>query len=177
MFCWLEMAAPVRIDPSGTLRSPRLRPLQFCSRCGRSRSEPPGRVEAQRRVCQKCGLGMLLSCHPDALPVGSGAGAFVILDRDLVVRAVSDRGERYFGSQDELLGRHVFGVVTSPLGNEQLERGAARAADREGEPLVLPVRLLSDDAGSVGTLTARIATCGPPRAALLAVEPSGFGRG
>lgn len=120
---------------------------------------------------------MLLSCHPDALPAGSGAGAFMILDGELLVQAVSDRGERYFGSEEELVGRHLFGIVTSPLGNEQLERGATLAAGREAEPLVLPVRLLSEQAGEVGTLTARIATCGPPRAALLAVEPSGFGRG
>ena len=28
-----------------------------------------------------------------------------------------------------------------------------------------------------GMLAARISTCGPPRAALITVEPSGFGRG
>jgi hypothetical protein len=38
------------------------------------------------------------------------------------------------------------------------------------------VRLVSDRARRVGTMAARIATCGPPRAALLTVEPSDFGR-
>ena len=41
----------------------------------------------------------------------------------------------------------------------------------------MPVRLAQPTSGSqVGTLAARIATCGPPRAALLTVEPSEFGR-
>jgi hypothetical protein len=39
----------------------------------------------------------------------------------------------------------------------------------------MPVRLRSGAAG-VGTMAARIATCGPPRAALVTVEPSEFGR-
>jgi hypothetical protein len=42
----------------------------------------------------------------------------------------------------------------------------------------MPVRLVRPGpaAGAVGTLAARVATCGPPRAALLTVEPSEFGR-
>jgi len=42
----------------------------------------------------------------------------------------------------------------------------------------MPVRLIAppDGAADVGTMAARIATCGPPRAALLTVEPSEFGR-
>ena len=40
----------------------------------------------------------------------------------------------------------------------------------------MPVRLVGDNAGKVGTLAARIATCEPPRAALVTVEPSEFGR-
>jgi hypothetical protein len=41
----------------------------------------------------------------------------------------------------------------------------------------MPVRLQSEDGSrQVGTMAARIATCGPPRAALVTVEPSEFGR-
>ena len=50
------------------------------------------------------------------------------------------------------------------------------AAQRPCDPVVLPLRLLEPAADSVGTMAARIATCGPPRAALLTVEPSEFGR-
>ena len=38
----------------------------------------------------------------------------------------------------------------------------------------MPVRLRSPAAPGIGMLAARIA-CGPPRAALVTVEPSGFG--
>ena len=41
----------------------------------------------------------------------------------------------------------------------------------------MPVRLVADKPKSkIGTLAARIATCGPPRAALVTVEPTEFGR-
>ena len=42
--------------------------------------------------------------------------------------------------------------------------------------VVMPVRLRSEVARRMGTLAARIATCGPPRAALVTVEPSEFGK-
>jgi hypothetical protein len=51
-----------------------------------------------------------------------------------------------------------------------------RAAQRASAPVVLPVRLTSDDPNRVGTMAARVASCGPPRAALVTVEPSEFGR-
>ena len=119
-------------------------------------------------------MGVVLSCERDALP--GQAAAFVILDYQLRVRAVSEAGERYFGAQDELVGATLLELVSSPLGNDQLARSAALAAQRSCDPVVLPVRLLSRSAPGIGTMAARIATCGPPRAALLTVEPSEFGR-
>jgi hypothetical protein len=50
------------------------------------------------------------------------------------------------------------------------------AAQRPCDPVVIPLRLITPTTESVGTMAARIATCGPPRAALLTVEPSEFGR-
>jgi hypothetical protein len=41
---------------------------------------------------------------------------------------------------------------------------------------VVPLRLRSEEGAPLGTLAARIATCGPPRAALLTVQQTGFGR-
>jgi hypothetical protein len=129
----------------------------------------------RRRVCARCGMGVMLSCSRDALPGDSAA--FLICTFDLLVSAVSQRGERIFGRQDRLVGCHLLDHVTSPLGQDQLARHAERAAQREVEPVVMPLRPVSSaKAKRLGTLAARIATCGPPRAALLAVEPSGFGR-
>jgi hypothetical protein len=121
-------------------------------------------------------MGLVLSCSRDALP--GEAAAFLILDFELRVSAVSEAGERYFGSEKALIGAGLLDLVTSPLGDDQLVRKTAVAAQRPCDATVIPVRLLNpaDAAGQVGTMAARIATCGPPRAALLTVEPSEFGR-
>jgi hypothetical protein len=91
---------------------------------------------------------------------------------------VSEAAERFFGREKSLIGSGLLDLLTSPLGDDQLARKATVAAQRPSDPTVMPVRLLrpADDIGAVGTMAARIATCGPPRAALLTVEPSEFGR-
>jgi hypothetical protein len=120
-------------------------------------------------------MGMVLSCPRDAMP--GEAAAFLILDYELRVSAVSEAGERYFGSEKTLIGTGLLDLVTSPLGDDQLARKASVAAQRPCDATVMPVRLLQPaDSAEVGTMAARIATCGPPRAALLTVEPSEFGR-
>jgi len=115
---------------------------------------------------------MLLTCQRDALPGES----FVICTYELSVTAVSQAGERIFGAQEALLGAHLLDLATCPLGDEQLARHAALAAQRPREPVTLPLRLRSDEGEALGTLAACVTTCGPPRAALLTVEPTGFGR-
>jgi hypothetical protein len=121
-------------------------------------------------------MGMILNCPRDALP--GEAAAFLILDYELRVSAVSEAGERYFGKEKALIGTGLLDLVTSPLGDDQLARKTSVAAQRPCDATVMPVRLVAPtaDAADVGTLAARIATCGPPRAALLTVEPSEFGR-
>ncbi len=121
-------------------------------------------------------MGMILSCSRDALP--GDAAAFLILDYELRVSAVSEAGERYFGKEKTLIGTGLLDLVTSPLGDDQLVRKTSAAAQRPSEATVMPVRLVrpAEGAGAVGTMAARIATCGPPRAALFTVEPSEFGR-
>jgi hypothetical protein len=119
-------------------------------------------------------MGVLLSCSRDALP--GAAAAFLICTYDLSVTAVSQSGEVIFGREDEVIGKHLLDLVTSPLGDDQLARRASVAAQRQCDAVVMPVRLLSKRSRRVGTMAARIATCGPPRAALLTVEPSDFGR-
>lgn len=119
-------------------------------------------------------MGMVLSCPREALP--GDAAAFVILTYELTVSAVSEAGESIFGKEQTAVGAHLLDLVTSPLGDDQLMRHASTASQRACDPVVMPVRLVSEEAGRVGTLAARIATCGPPRAALLTVERSDFGR-
>jgi hypothetical protein len=171
------VTALIRIDRSwAPIGEGRPKPIRFCSRCGHPAEDPPGRPELKKRVCDRCGMGMVLSCPRDALP--GEAAAFLILDYELRVSAVSEAGERFFGKEKALIGAGLLDLLTSPLGDDQLVRKASVAAQRPCDAMVMPVRLLqpSGAAGSVGTMAARIATCGPPRGALLTVEPSEFGR-
>lgn len=125
-------------------------------------------------MCGRCGMGMLLSCSRDAMP--GEAAAFLIASFDLTVSAVSQAGERIFGAEQLLVGAPVLDVVGSPLGDDQFANYVGQAAQRACDPVVMPVRLHARRAAAtVGTLAARIATCGPPRAALVTVEPTEFG--
>jgi hypothetical protein len=119
-------------------------------------------------------MGMVLSCPRDALP--GEAAAFLILTYELEVSAVSEAGEKIFGREQSLIGAQLLDLLMSPLGDDQLVRHAGAAAQRPTDAVVIPVRLTSRRARQLGTMAARIATCGPPRAALLTVEPSDFGR-
>jgi hypothetical protein len=141
--------------------------VRFCSRCGHS-------PEERLRVCEACGMGVVLT-GTRAEPSLHGT-AFLICTHELTVTAVSRAAERIFGKQAGLLGAPLLELVTCPLGEDQLGRHAALAALRPSDPVVLPLRLLSPKRSAVGTLAARITTCGPPRAALVTVEQSAFGR-
>jgi hypothetical protein len=120
-------------------------------------------------------MGVLLTCRRDAMAAGD-ASAFLICTYELMVSAVSEAGERIFGAEDGVVGTHLLDLATCPLGDDQLARHAALAAQRVREPVVVPLRLRSEESESMGTLAARIATCGPPRAALVTVQQTGFGR-
>lgn len=139
---------------------------RFCSRCGAPAATAGG------RVCAECEEGVLLGCREDAFP----GEAFLICTYDLDVTAVSAGGEAVFGPQEGLVGSHLLDVVTCPLGDEQVARYATLAAQSPREPVDLPLRVRSGEGEKLGMLAARVTTCGPPRAALVSVHPSGFGR-
>ena len=115
---------------------------------------------------------MLLNCRHEALP----GEAFLICTYELEVSAVSEAGEEIVGDQDGLVGSQLLDLATCPLGDDQLGRHVALAAVRPSEPVVVPLRLRSEKGAALGMLAARITTCGPPRAALVTVKPTGFGR-
>jgi hypothetical protein len=171
----LGVTALIRIERSWvSTGGDRPKPIRFCSRCGHPADEPAGRPELRRRVCERRAMGMMLTCARDALP--GDAAAFLICTYDLGVTAVSQAGERIFGKEEKIVGAHLLELVTSPLGDDQLTRHAGLAPRRACDPIIMPLRLTSPNADEVGMLAARIATCGPPRAALVTVEPSEFGR-
>ena len=172
-----RMTALIRIDRSyASAGNERQKPIRFCSRCGHPSEAEADRLQPGARVCDRCGMGMLLTCARDAMP--GEAAAFLIATFDLGVSAVSQAGERIFGGEQSVVGMQVLDLIGSPLGDDQLARYVGQAAQREGDAVVMPVRLTGDSEkpARLGTLAARIATCGPPRAALITVEPSEFGR-
>jgi len=119
-------------------------------------------------------MGVLLSCTREALP--GARAAFMIATVELRVNAISLGAEEIFGPEQEVIGTHLLDLVTSPLGDAHFAKQVTGAAVRSREPLVTPVKGLGAGSGQAGMLAARVSTCGPPRAALVTVEPSGFGR-
>jgi hypothetical protein len=170
------MAALIKIDHSFTTRAARADILRFCTRCGEPAESPP-RDESpltQARVCDACGMGVLLSCTREALP--GARAAFLIATVELKVNAVSVGAEEIFGPEPGVIGSYLLDLMTSPMGDAHFAKLVTGAAVRSRDPVVMPVKSLGSATGYVGMLAARVSTCGPPRAALVTVEPSGFGR-
>jgi PAS domain-containing protein len=145
--------------------------IRFCSRCGvvREERELPFNPPDIERVCGDCGMGVMLTAPRDALP--SSGMAFLIVTEDLRISAVSEAAERIFGSETELLGSMLFTTMTTPLGLEELALRIARAAGGSRDVILIPIELERGARPGYRHLEARVAACGPPRGALVAIEP------
>ena len=154
-------------DDQATL--PRLgkgRGIRFCSYCGAL--QHAGRLGGER-VCNDCTLGVLLTTSPEALP-GPGA-AFVIVTGDLRVSAASGRAERLFETTAPISGWKLLDTVRGLDGDQELLTCVARAAGGARGVTETPV-VLAVGREKHSRSTARIATCGPPRAALVTILAS-----
>ncbi|MEX2193715.1 MAG: hypothetical protein WD844_00380 [Thermoleophilaceae bacterium] len=144
--------------------------VRFCSRCGAlhdpGRNEPPGRS----RVCVTCGMGVYLECTRDAL--GSLGTFFLVVTEELAIGAVSEGAEGIFGEEGGLVGSPLAALLTSPLGEDRLARTVRAAALGVRERVAVPIEASSESARGFGPLEARVSPCGPPRAALVAIEPA-----
>jgi DNA-directed RNA polymerase subunit RPC12/RpoP len=139
----------------------------FCSHCG----SPQGTEDEQpeSRVCTDCGLGVLLQTRSDVAP--SNGGAFIVLDRSLSVCAVSASAERLLATlETDAINRHVTELLVpadSEAGAANLASAVTWAASGDEASHTVTVR----PANTFGIrLTARIAGCSPPRAALLVFD-------
>ena len=157
----LRLVAPLEREETAPL-------VSFCTHCGTHPAPPT--LAPSSRVCGACGLGLILECRADVAP--KPGDAFLVLDRSLAVCAVSDAAERLLAaSEPDVVNRHVTDLLM-PAGAEQKDGAAlsvavAWAARGEGGSRTAVVR----PANTFGIrLTARIASCGPPRAALLVLE-------
>ena len=170
------MAALIKIDHSFTTRAARADILRFCTRCGEPAESPPADESplSAARVCEACGMGVLLSCTREALP--GARAAFLVATAELKVNAISLGAEAIFGPEQVVIGSDLLDLVASPMGDARFAKAVTGAAVRSREPVVMPVKGVGEEAAKAGMLAARVSTCGPPRAALVTVEPSGFGR-
>jgi hypothetical protein len=143
----------------------------FCGHC--AAPAPGDRAPApSARVCRECGLGLLLEARSDAVP--SDRDAFLVIDSALLVQAMSRRAQGLLSvSEEEAVNRPVSELLVSADAEGQANRLALAitdAAQGSGAPLSAFVRPWN----TFGVrLRARIAPCGPPRAALLVLETPG----
>jgi hypothetical protein len=141
----------------------------FCSHCGvRPPSDAAHRTNT--RVCGTCGLGVMLEAPEDVAP--PNGGAFMVLDRWLSVCAVSAAAERLLATcETEAVNHHVTELLVpadaEAQGPSNLATAVTWAASGDGATHTVTVR----PANVFGVrLTARIASCSPPRAALLVFD-------
>jgi hypothetical protein len=126
------------------------------------------------RACPTCGLGILIEAPVAVCPAPDDA--FLVVDHDLQVQAVSCRAEQLLSVYE----RFVVGAELTDLlvpidcdaqGSGLLTDAAFSAAG--AEPMPVPAHLvLRPTANPALTLRARIGRCGPSPAALIVLEPS-----
>ena len=152
----------------GTLGEP-IEWAWFCGHC--AAPTPTGDAPPpMARVCTSCGLGLLLETRLDAVP--SARDSFLVVDSSLLIQAMSWRAETLLGvSEDSAVNRPAIQLLV-PADAEAVRpaRFAAalvEAAAGADEPVTAFVRPWN----TFGVrLRARIASCWPPRAALVILE-------
>lgn len=138
----------------------------FCGHCGRSPEEDlePG---ARSRVCEKCGLGLLLNAPADSAPDPSDP--FLVVDGALNICALSRQAEKLLEvTETEAVNRHVAEFLVpanaEKSSGESLATLLAWAARGESPTAQVVIR----PTNTFGVrYWARIGPCGPPTAALL----------
>jgi hypothetical protein len=139
--------------------------VPFCGHCG---SHP--HVDTESRVCPDCGLGLILEAAADVAPaVGD---AFLVFDSYLAVCAVSAEAEKLLAASEmELVNRHLSDVFVpadvEPQSASKLATAliwATRGDHATRQVLVRPVNTFGV------RLSAQVARCGPPSAALVVLR-------
>ena len=139
--------------------------VSFCGHCGAA----PARVRHTEleRVCEFCGLGVILETDPAAVPDGE---PFLVVDAGLAIVAVSDRAEELLGAyEQDVRGRSVSRYLlagSEPRDGELNYAMAISEALGGGEIRAARARLRMRPSVSARL---RIALCGPPRAALVVI--------
>lgn len=140
--------------------------VSFCSHCG----ERPAHEEVASRVCDSCGMGLLLQAQSDVAP--AAGDPFLVLDGSLSVCAVSASAEGLLAAREtDAVNRHVTELLVpadaEAQGPANLAVAVTWAARGDGGARRVVVR----PTNTFGVrLRARIASCGPPTAALIVFD-------
>jgi PAS domain-containing protein len=140
--------------------------------CGHCAAPSPGGAAPPptARVCTRCGLGLLLETREDAVP--DPRDAFLVVDSRLLVQAMSREAQTLLGLPEEDAVDRPVSELLVPADAEGEPRGGLAAAIAEaasgdgpdGRAFIRPWNTFGV------RMRARIATCGPPRAALIVLD-------
>lgn len=156
------MSTHLRLVPAIAAPQPQ---RTFCGHCA---AEPE--TDIHGRVCDSCGLGVLLTANADAAP--ALGDPFMVVDGSLCVCALSRVAEELLGvDETEAVNRHL---------SEFLVPADAEAASADNL-MDLVINAASDSSDTRVAIVrppqefgirfrARVAACGPPRAALLVLS-------
>lgn len=143
----------------------------FCGHCAARYPEDQAPAPIAR-VCRTCGLGLLLEAPADAIP--RNGDAFLVIDSALLVQAMSRRAESLLAVTEELAVHRPLSELLVPADAEANSRGGLAGAVAEAIAGAEAVRTFVRPWNTFGVrMRARIAPCGPPRAALLVLDGQG----
>jgi PAS domain-containing protein len=122
-------------------------------------------------VCTSCGLGLLLEAREDVVP--SSRDAFLVVDSSLLVQAMSREAQSLLGLTEEMAIDKPVSELLVPADAEAQGRagfaGAIVTAAGGQDPDI--TRCVVRPWNTFGVrMRARVATCGPPRAALIVLD-------
>jgi hypothetical protein len=141
----------------------------FCGHC--AAPSPTGAAPPPTaRVCTSCGLGLLLETREDAVP--DTRDAFLVVDSALLVQAMSREAQTLLAMSEEMAIDKPVAELLVPADAEAGRTGfaaaVAQAADGQDPDTARAVVRPWNTFGV--RMRARIATCGPPRAALIVLD-------
>lgn len=122
-------------------------------------------------MCSSCGLGLLLEAREDAVP--GARDAFLVVDSSLLVQAMSASAQSFLGLTEEMAVNKPVAELLVPADAEAQGRTSFAAAVTQAADGQDPdtARSFVRPWNTFGVrMRARIATCGPPRAALVVLE-------
>jgi PAS domain-containing protein len=149
----------------------------FCGYCGRGGPCVESRARFDR-VCGACGFGLLLETVSRIAP--SEHDAFLVIDEQLIIDAISHRAEELLNARERSVVRKPLTELLVPAASEPQAATrliAAVAEATSGVSGVQPTQMLLRPVHSHEVrLHARIGRCGSPLAALIVLEPTAADR-